>query len=449
MTAETRPSVGRDFAWSAFGLASGAVSALALTMVLTRTQSPAEVAAVASALSLVAIAGPLSSLGGAMAAVPLVARAEASQRSGMARHLLRQAAVLAVMTSVAIVTVSWWLPSERRGITIALVVGLPAVAVAAVADSVSRAHHRFRVATVFNDSPRRVLLIVALVATAHVDIALAVALGIASALYTVTIALLIKGAGLAQPAAGASQRGRQLLRITLPFLPLAVFGQVVPQAGVMLVDLVSTDPEVGRMAVAVRFYAITAMLYSVTVRVVAPRVASAKDLRQLAPWLRRTSARATTVVAACAVAIAAGGPALAGALFGSDYRSAWLPAALAAATVVAQAATGFGGVVLNQRGLHRTSSLVALGTSTAFVGGGLLGAHWSGATGVALAGLAATAANGVVTTVIAQRAFAVRLWPSWRRPTEPPLPRTNDDDKGQEEGIEPIEGIGPEAGAQQ
>lgn len=417
MPAEPDSTVRSDLAWSSAGSALTLAATIGMTIVLTRGHSPAVVAAVSSAAGLVMILAPLVTLGLPAAVVPLVARAPENRRGSMARTVVALTVGLAgaaavVAATVVLVTVD----GGRRGVFVALMLSLPAVATASVTEGAARAAGRFGVAFWLLDWSRRLLLIGALGLSAAVSVSVGGWLGVAVAAHTVLVVVLIRVAVPAAGREGAVPAG-QVLRTSVHFVPMAMFGQIVPQAGVLVVDALSGDVEVGKVAVGIRAYAAVSVLFVVATRVVAPRVARAEHLAPLGPWLRWMSARLTSVSLALTAAIVAGGPWLTGALFGGRYRDAWLPAALFAGSVVVQAGTGFGGMVLAQRGGQRLMAVVSLLSVAVFLAASLPAARAGGATGVALVSLGVMLVRGLVTTVIAERREHVRLWPG--RPAAP------------------------------
>ena len=424
MPTDPDSTVRSDLAWSGLGSVLTLVATVGMTMVLTRGHSPAVVAAVSSAAGLVMILAPLVTLGLPAAVVPLVARSPADRRGPMARRVLRLTVALAggagvVAAGVVLVAVD----GGRRGVFLAMLCSLPAVALAAVTEGAARSVGRFGVAFWLLDWSRRLLLIGALAASAVATVSVAGWLAVAVAAHTVLVAalvILLPRRVLRSAEVHHTVPSREVLRVSAHFVPMAMFGQIVPQAGVLIVDAMAGDVEVGKVAVGIRAYAAVSVLFVVATRVVAPRVAGAGSMASLGPWLRRMSARLTLVSAVLTGVIVAGGPWLTGGLFGGQYRGAWLPAALFALSVVVQAGTGFGGMVLAQRGGQRLMAGVSLLSVAAFVLAAVPAARAGGATGVAIVGVVVMLVRGVVTTVVAQRRERVLLWPGlpWRAPAE-------------------------------
>lgn len=400
------------------------LAGLTLNIVVAHTLSTEWVAAVSWALTAAMFLSAVGSMGTFGAAVPLIrSRPRAEWSQTFVRLLIAGTAASVVCAALWWAVIGPWLGrhsgDEYHRLVPLVAAWIPIGAAASVTEAGARAMGRFGTSTLAGDWVRRLAVMAAVVAFAHLGSgwSLPAALLLATVAEVAALAVAVWRLGTRpteapyRPGGGVADATRR----AVVFLPGTLAALTVPQAGVWLLAAVSTPAQVARLTFAYRLSSLLALSAFAAGRVLAPRIAGARDLRALQPVMRGVTGITTALSLVAFGGLALLGGPLLGVAFGNQYRPASAATLVMAIGPLATVATGFSGMCLTHRGHARVVAAISMVAIVVFGAGALAFGHRFGALGVATVSSAVLVTMNLVMALAVRRRLGVNTLPAFGR----------------------------------
>ena len=405
--------------------AGNLLAGLVLNVVVAHTLTTEWVAAVSWALTAAMFLSAVGSVGTFGAAVPLIrSRPQTEWSQTFVRLLAAGTGASVVCAALWWAVIGPWLGQhsgdEYRRLVPLVAVWIPIGAAASVTEAGARAMGRFGTSTTLaGDWVRRLAVMAAVVAFAHLGSGWSLPASLLLATVAEVVALAIAAWRLGTRPAGTPDGPgggvADATRRAVVFLPGTVAALTVPQAGVWLLAVVSTPTQVARLTFAYRLSSLLALSAFAAGRVLAPRIAGARDLRALQPVMRGVTGITTALSLIVFGGLAVLGSPLLGVAFGNQYRPAYAAMLVMAIGPLATVATGFSGMCLTHRGHARVVAAISMTAIVAFGAGTLAFGHRFGALGVATVSSAVLVTMNLVMALAVRRRLGVNTLPAFGR----------------------------------